>query len=549
MHTDKQHSRSASSPSPAAAYAATRKLTMMGTKTTAINTSSDRVVIRKKSMYPLPTAPRPRPRQTASLDAKAQQLRAYSRRLRVALPGSEGDDDQPGRVDVAWEVFAGMQDDALALARALALGTGSVVEETVGRLERLSLGGGGGGGESEVDALGDALSGLGISDGAGLQHVDAVRAWGTVVRRLREAYDGRGGIITTAMERGTGSTTTTKVGQSWEARWRQYEALGRTLEEVARLTERMRITMGGGEEGERGGVRECVIAERGDVVLEFPNVNEGEEEDDDEEEEEEEERMGMSMPVLRYRVSSAMLTETSPFFARLFAAPPYGTVVFPETNIQTTAGEEEEQQQAAARPVYRVIGRETDAHGALTILLCAAHMQHDRVPQAVRFEQLVAIAEVCLRYKCTAPVEVFVAHLWLPAWIHKAAEEAQGEEEGEEGGGGGGGDGLVMVSYVFGLRRLFARVSKTAVLVVVDEVELAAKRWPERVKDRYVFIFIPVWVCVIDLMANEKGYIGSGLSEMRRWHRCMRLARVQFRSIFVRQKNDELHKQYRLLLQ
>ncbi|KAJ4386843.1 hypothetical protein N0V93_009741 [Gnomoniopsis smithogilvyi] len=422
---------------------------------------------------PLPTASRPR--NTAPLYAKAQQLRTYTQRLRAALP-SESEEDEGGRVDGAWEVFVEVQDDALELARALALGkaggggggsggSGSVVEETVGRLERLSLGGSGGGGSGdggggEVDELGDALSGLGISDGKEVQYIDAVRAWGTVVRRLREAYDYRNGTATTmttttterAEVRGSGS-----MGARWEARWRNYEALGRTVEEMARLTARM--------SEEVAGVRER-----------FPNV--------DDKKEEEEEGVGevVSTPVLRFRVSSAMLAETSPFFAHLFAAPPHGSVAWPATN---DAGEGKNMRREAGdkdqiMPVYRVMGRETDAHDALTILLCAAHMQHDRVPQAVRFEQLVAIAEVCLRYECTAPVEVFVAHLWLPAWIHKAAGAVVGEGEEEEGD-----DGLVMVSYVFGLRRLFARLSKTAVLEVVDEEELAAKVWPARVKDSH----------------------------------------------------------------
>lgn len=453
---------------------------------------------------------------------QAQQLRILTRRLRAALADRSNSSANSSRnekheavraVDAAGALFLGMQDAAMDLARTLALGVsgvgggggkanGRVVEETVVRLERLRLFGGDGDdddggvpGGSEVDELGDALSGLGISSdggdsgvGMGLEYFEAVRAWGLAVRRLREVlyhgYEHRGKLArdggddknkTSTIRAQTRISVVSMMGQRWEARWRNCEVLDRTLAEVTRLMARMREGI--------GDVRERVIAVRGDVVLEFSTDDDEEEQQDDvhEEDDDDDDHGGQEMmntPVLlRFRVSSAMLAETSPFFARLFAnttptkspPPPH------RPSVAVTAGEE------AVRPVYRVPGRrETDAHDALTILLCAAHMQHDRVPEKVSFEQLVAIAEVCLRYECTAPVEMFVAHLWLPAWIHKAA--AASEEESSDDGGG---DGLVLVSYVFGLRRLFTRVSKTAVLGVVDEEDLMIKKgWPARVKDR-----------------------------------------------------------------
>lgn len=462
-------------------------------------------------MTPLPRHTTTTATDTGSLAyaQQAQQLRVLTQRLRAALAkSSSGSEkhDAVGAVDAAGSLFWGMQDAAMDLARTLALGMNGVggaaggkansrvVEETVGKLERLLLFGGRGdnddGDGREIDELGDRLSGLGISnsgggDGGGsmgLEYFEAVRAWGLAVRRLREAlyhgYEHRGKVM---MEDGddnnegeTGERTRVSVvsmmGRRWEARWRNCEVLDRTLGEVTRLMARMREGI--------GDVRERVIAVRGDVVLEFSTVDDDEEQEDGHEQDDDDDHDGqetMSAPVLlRFRVSSAMLAETSPFFARLFATttptapPPHGS------SVAVTTGEE------AARPVYRVPGRrETDAHDALTILLCAAHMQHDRVPEKVRFEQLVAIAEVCLRYECTAPVEMFVAHLWLPAWIHKAAASESDSSDG------GNSDGLVLVSYVFGLRRLFARVSKTAVLRVVDEEDLMVEKgWPARVKDR-----------------------------------------------------------------
>lgn len=438
---------------------------------------------------------------------QAQQLRILTQRLRAALAKSSSSrnekHDAVRAVDAAGALFLGMQDAAMDLARTLALGTSGVggagggkansraVEETVGKLERLLLFGGGSGddddGEREVDELGDRLSGLGISDsgsggggggGMGLEYFEAVRAWGLAVRRLREAlyygYEHRGKVM---MDDGddnnegeirerTRVSVVATTGRRWEARWRNCEVLDRTLGEVTRLMARMREGI--------GDVRERVIAVRGDVILEFSPIGDEEEEQTDGHEDDIDHhgQEMMSTPVLlRFRVSSAMLAETSPFFARLFAtATP--TIPPPHDSVAGKAGEE------AVQPIYHVPGRrETDAHDALTILLCAAHMQHDRVPEKVRFEQLVAIAEVCLRYECTAPVEMFVAHLWLPAWIHKAAAAAGESDDG--------GDGLVLVSYVFGLRRLFTRVSKTAVLGVVDEEDLMVKKgWPARVKDR-----------------------------------------------------------------
>lgn len=437
---------------------------------------------------------------------QAQQLRVLTQRLRAALAATSSsrneNHDAVRAVDAAGALFWGMQDAAMELARTLALGVSGVgsagggkansrvVEETVGKLERLLLFGGGGEGDDdgrEVDELGDRFSGLGISDtggggsGMGLEYFEAVRAWGLAVRRLRDVlyhgYERRGKVMmedgddnseSEAGER-TRVSVVSMMGRRWEARWRNCEVLDRTLGEVTRLMARMREGI--------GDVRERVIAVRGDVVLEFSTVDQSEEQEDGHEDDwdHDDGQEMMSTPVLlRFRVSSAMLAETSPFFARLFAntTPTLPPRPPPHSSVAISAGEE------TVRPVYRVTGqRETDAHDALTILLCAAHMQHDRVPEKVRFEQFVAIAEVCLRYECTAPVEMFVAHLWLPAWIHKAAAS---DEESSDGG-----DGLVLVSYVFGLRRLFARVSKTAVLRVVDEEDLMIKKgWPARVKDR-----------------------------------------------------------------
>jgi hypothetical protein len=114
--------------------------------------------------------------------------------------------------------------------------------------------------------------------------------------------------------------------------------------------------------------------------------------------------------------------------------------------------------------------KEFNREGALEILLHAAHLHNDKIPREVEFEQFVAIAEVCMRYMCTLPLELFVEHRWLPQWMHMGAEAMP--------------DGLLLISYAFGLRNLFTRMTKSAVLSVVDERELQLKPWPQKIKDK-----------------------------------------------------------------
>jgi hypothetical protein len=138
---------------------------------------------------------------------------------------------------------------------------------------------------------------------------------------------------------------------------------------------------------------------------------------------------------------------------------------------------------------------ELDKESSLTILLHAAHMHNDRVPREVSFEQFVALAEVSLRYRCTSPLELFVEHRWLPQWVHKATDAMP--------------DGLVVISYAFGLRRLFTRVTKTAILNLVDERELAGKNWPKGIKER-------IWAVRCAKMAQVYGSCARAVEEYLR---------------------------------
>ncbi|KAK6225064.1 hypothetical protein QIS74_03391 [Colletotrichum tabaci] len=201
-------------------------------------------------------------------------------------------------------------------------------------------------------------------------------------------------------------------------------------------------------------VKEHHVSPRGDAILEFANIG------------------AEPLPVLRFRVSSFLLAETSPIFERMFAK---------HTHIEIHDDEDVTDQLApppspyvcddgTEAKLYRMPQLESDSGHALTILLHAAHMHNDKVPREVSFEQLVAIADVCLRYRCTSPLELFVEHRWLPQWIHKSSEDMP--------------DGMLLISYAFGLRQLFTRMSKTIILNLVDEEELKNKPWPQKMKDR-----------------------------------------------------------------
>ncbi len=178
-------------------------------------------------------------------------------------------------------------------------------------------------------------------------------------------------------------------------------------------------------------------------------------------------------PVLRFRVSSHMLAETSPIFARMFLdkadIPSHDMDDVTPDDLPPPPVEVVGQDGMPAK-LFRMPQLELNKEDALTILLHAAHMHNDHVPRDIPFPQFVAAAEVCLRYRCTSPLEVFVEHLWLPRWMLKATDDMP--------------DGLLLISYVFGIRRLFTRMTKTVIMNAASEKEIYDKDWPAEVKDR-----------------------------------------------------------------
>lgn len=239
-------------------------------------------------------------------------------------------------------------------------------------------------------------------------------------------------------------------------------------------------------------VRECVISPRGNVVLEFVNSGGGVAED---------------APVYRFRVSSHMLAEVSPVFASIFAlysgttggggvyaggggsskhsTTPATTTTTVASSLEASGGYEKIQlppppirhtcSDGTTVDLYQMPQTEPNTKRAMEIVLHAAHMHNEEIPRDVDFDQFVAVASVCLRYRCTSPLELIVEHRWLPQWMHRTATTL---------GAGDVPDGLLLISYAFGVRRLFTRVSKSAVLNVVDEADLRAKNWPRAIKDK-----------------------------------------------------------------
>lgn len=208
------------------------------------------------------------------------------------------------------------------------------------------------------------------------------------------------------------------------------------------------------DKGPNVSVREYDIAANGDTILEFANS------------------MSEIHPVLRFRVSSHLLIEASPFFARILSSSRSDS----NSPLEMLEGSPPPPFKQMCRDgmevkVYRMPQLELNKWEALTTLLHAAHMHTDHIPRQVKFYEFVSIAEVCLRYQCTAPLEMAVEYRWLPQWIHRANEDTP--------------DGMVLITYVFGLRGLFHRTSKSAILNITSDKELERKElWPQEVKDK-----------------------------------------------------------------
>ncbi|ROV93829.1 hypothetical protein VMCG_08787 [Cytospora schulzeri] len=452
--------------------------------------------------------------QYSEKERKHQQLKSCIQRLRAArVPGSD-----PGSVDGAFEEYARVKSEARDIVRALvtskppggqgrfqsrrgARGRHGSVQETVERLEMLRIANGINDNDDDVDGLMAAFGDMGIADATGAGRpphsktkgdrvhsswLTTIRDWKTAIQKLLDSHRASLTEMYRVYERNATpqmvermfndpsfraetlqrlrttkvllvSNEYAKAAAYWpmyERRFRNYDVLKEAVSEVDRF---LRLGEAGVEDGDRL-VKDYVIAERGDAILEFANID------------------SYNSPVMRFRVSSHMLAETSPIFKAIFQGQFSHPKVLDRDLRELDGQVPREPPPFVTCPdgtevkLYSMPQLELNKEGSLTVLLYAAHMQNDNVPREVSFAQFTAIAEVCLRYQCTSPLEIVVEHRWLPAWVHMATEDQP--------------DGLLLISYAFGLRRIFTRMSKNAVLNIVDEEELRGKNWPDKIKEK-----------------------------------------------------------------
>ncbi|OAA70346.1 hypothetical protein ISF_02320 [Cordyceps fumosorosea ARSEF 2679] len=239
----------------------------------------------------------------------------------------------------------------------------------------------------------------------------------------------------------------------YEIRFRNFEKAKQELTVVRQILQTAQSAISPSRE-----VREIIISERGDAVLEFANHHAG---------------CSPNDPVLRFRVSSHMLAETSPIFAHMFSGHASSVQLHEAEDITAQLPPPRTKyyfDSGTAAWLYRMPQRETNHLESLSTLLHAAHMHNGEVPRDISFDKFVAIAECSIRYKSTSPLELMVEHRWLPQWMHRGADDMP--------------DGLLLISYAFGSRGLFSRMSKSAIFHLVDEKDLQSKPWPQKIKDK-----------------------------------------------------------------
>ncbi|TRX98575.1 hypothetical protein FHL15_000649 [Xylaria flabelliformis] len=234
----------------------------------------------------------------------------------------------------------------------------------------------------------------------------------------------------------------------------KYDVRFRNYDEIKKDLAKLKLLLGTSSIPQSRTIIERRISPTGDVMLEFAN------------------KESESYPVYRFRVSSHCLRETtSPIFGLMF-------------NPHFRAELDDDIQRSLPPPPdryacndgheimrYRMPQTELNTERSLEILLHAAHNHNERVPREVQFNQFVAIAEACLRYRCTSPLELAVEHMWLPYWRDKATNDMLAE--------------VLLICYVFGLTENFARLSRIVILNMpgLDYVQ-RKPRWPQRVEEK-----------------------------------------------------------------
>jgi hypothetical protein len=164
--------------------------------------------------------------------------------------------------------------------------------------------------------------------------------------------------------------------EQYRTRFENFDTLKQDLQEVGNLAD---LASSGKD------TNMIVIAARGDTILEFKNNG------------------PMNSPALRFRVSSRIMAEASPFFDYIFN--PTQKVMVPAQRVRNPALDMISDlpppptlstcTDGMEVKVYQMPQLELNEHDALTILFHAAHMHHKDVPKDIAFPVFVSVAEVC----------------------------------------------------------------------------------------------------------------------------------------------------------
>ncbi|CAG8957700.1 hypothetical protein HYFRA_00000035 [Hymenoscyphus fraxineus] len=412
------------------------------------------------------TWPSPDPFFGSTHDSEYIYLKERIRRLRKAPLGSD-----PKKVDAAWEIYKKVRDECLQLCKSLLEksqnGARSQSLESSGPIDTRS---------SHSGSLAEVASNPHPND----QRVAAIREYQSIQENMAENF--RACLLATYLKNEPGASEQQMevfledgtLRKSLIARWREtsihamksekllfweqfkirslnFDKLKLDLQAIAQLFDAPNLDAA----NPNTIVREFVISENGDTILEFGNKG------------------PEDYPTLKFRVSSHHLAESSPFFAEmLLPKPSYtrnnstdGQFPGPPIRILNKDGTEVK--------VYRMPQIELNRHEALTMVLHAAHGHNTKVPRHIDFPVFVSVAEVCLRYQCTSPLELHVEHRWLPPLLTNTNASENSPE------------GLLLISYAFGHRELFTRMSKIAILDALDDEEIQENElWPQLVKDK-----------------------------------------------------------------
>lgn len=397
-------------------------------------------------------------------DSEYLHLKENIRRLRKAPSGPD-----PKKVDAVWEVYKKVRDESLQLCSSLLQksqnnGRNASLESNVGPLDTRS---------SHSGSVTETALPFQVND----QWLAAIHEYKALQESMLENI--RASLVATyqtyepeATERQLEAFLNDKLLRKtlivkWRDEsihrmksekllfWEQYKIRSLNFDRLRLDLKAVEKLVGEAQEGEAPNmsIKEYVIEKTGDTILEFANTS------------------TELAPILRFRVSSHLLAAASPLFSQFLSPQKPENRPLDLMSQLPPPPSRHTCKDGMEVKVYRMPQVETNKHDSLAILLHAAHMHIPKVPRQVDFPVFVSIAEVCLRYHCTSPLELQVEYQWLPQWIHLIGDDNI--------------DGFLIISYAFGLRRIFTRMSKSAILNAVDEEDIRSKEhWPQAVRDR-----------------------------------------------------------------